>query len=369
MASPFAALLGTAVFSVPLALLCVATLGGVLRVLRRLRLMEDIATSAIGSAAQGYVELHGTAECIPGAEQRSPLGRQVCFWWSCRISECDLTTPLPRWRVVREDRYRGPFVLRDASGRCLVLPDGAEQIGQALLGGGQAYIGSGDTAQPPAAALRPGSQLAAGVKARYRYEENLLLPGLALYALGSLRTERPTADAQPAALLLAQLRQHAGDSATRSVSLPSDWADAIRHDGLHTLGHPADGRPLLLSDQSQQELRDGSALLIGALLACGLLSATLFVWVIDATLAGKGNATIVAALIGTLLGTLALLIGGGLLVAAGRVALGRAAPLPWSAQVRRQSRWQIVPLLLLGLGLGGLCALPAYWKLQAAGIF
>jgi hypothetical protein len=51
---------------------------------RRVRAMTDIATSRIGTAAQGYVELVGRASAAPDDLIRSPLGGVSCVWYRFR---------------------------------------------------------------------------------------------------------------------------------------------------------------------------------------------------------------------------------------------------------------------------------------------
>src|SRR5882724_2495649 len=54
---------------------------------RRLRLILDTPKSLIRSAAQGYVELCGTAKLMPGDPIIAPLTRVPCVWWSYCIEE------------------------------------------------------------------------------------------------------------------------------------------------------------------------------------------------------------------------------------------------------------------------------------------
>ena len=53
--------------------------------LARARLMEDTPLSLIRSAAQGYVELQGTARTLPGPPIVAPLSGGRCCWWRYRI--------------------------------------------------------------------------------------------------------------------------------------------------------------------------------------------------------------------------------------------------------------------------------------------
>jgi hypothetical protein len=47
--------------------------------------IADIATSRIGSAAQGYVELYGRASVNPENLIRRPLSGMSCIWFRCKL--------------------------------------------------------------------------------------------------------------------------------------------------------------------------------------------------------------------------------------------------------------------------------------------
>src|SRR5690606_12937216 len=55
--------------------------------LRRARLLEDVPTSRIRSAAQGYCELDGIARLLDGPAIAGPLTGLPCVWWEYRIEE------------------------------------------------------------------------------------------------------------------------------------------------------------------------------------------------------------------------------------------------------------------------------------------
>src|SRR5262245_20479132 len=54
---------------------------------RRYRQINDLPTSKVVSAAQGYVELVGRAEALPGAPILSKLSSSPCCWYSYQIEE------------------------------------------------------------------------------------------------------------------------------------------------------------------------------------------------------------------------------------------------------------------------------------------
>ncbi len=93
-----------------------------LRAYRRLRTIEDVPTSTVAAAAQGYVELRGAAVAAPGDTLLGYLTRLPCIW--NRYG----------WYQAGEDKSgevgeQGvPFILRDATGDCVIDPVEAEVI-------------------------------------------------------------------------------------------------------------------------------------------------------------------------------------------------------------------------------------------------
>ncbi len=92
---------------------------------RRGRAVADTPTSLVASAAQGYVELAGTSRPLPGRPLAAPLSGEACVWYRYRIERYDGED----WSIEEEGESGTPFMLEDASGACLVLPQGAEMTG------------------------------------------------------------------------------------------------------------------------------------------------------------------------------------------------------------------------------------------------
>lgn len=93
-----------------------------LRSLLRARLIEDVPTARIRSAPQGYVELVGEALVLDGEPIIAPLSRVHCCWYSYRVEE----RSGKNWRTRESGVSDGIFLLRDATGDCVVDPEGAE---------------------------------------------------------------------------------------------------------------------------------------------------------------------------------------------------------------------------------------------------
>lgn len=110
-----------------IALLSVAGLAtvGWWQALARKRLIGDIPTSKIASAAQGYVELQGTGRPFPDNPVRSPVSGLPCLWFRYTREEKDADG---KWRVVERQQSDVSFILDDGSGHCLIDPDGAEIV-------------------------------------------------------------------------------------------------------------------------------------------------------------------------------------------------------------------------------------------------
>lgn len=125
---------------------------------RRYRQIHDLPTSRIASAAQGYVELFGRAEMLPGVPVSSRLSRQACCWYHFEIEE---KTSDNKWRTVDSGASVEQFLLIDSTGQCVISPQGAEVLSQS-----HRCWTEGDR----------------------RYTESLLLPRCELYAIGAFST-------------------------------------------------------------------------------------------------------------------------------------------------------------------------------------
>ncbi len=93
--------------------------------LRRRHAIAGTPTSRIASAAQGYVELHGTGRPLDINPLHSPLSGQACLWYRYQVER---RTSDNKWEMVEQDHSHASFVLDDGSGSCLVDPEGAEIV-------------------------------------------------------------------------------------------------------------------------------------------------------------------------------------------------------------------------------------------------
>lgn len=244
------------------------------RGLRHSRLMEDMPTSRIRSAAQGYVELEGRGQMMKGDPILAPLSRQPCVWWQYKITETRrdrgrLGDSGYRTRVIDRGSSDAIFLLHDGTGECIVDPHGAQILHS------RRHKWHGNKPWPAAGPRRSTFALFS----RYHYEERLIRVGDPVYAIGQFRTQRAAAGhLDHSAELNALLREWKQDEellhqrfdvnrdgridateweAARRVALKQLRRDLLEQElppGLHVLSHPTDGRPYVISGIPQAKL-------------------------------------------------------------------------------------------------------------------
>ncbi|MFA5678959.1 MAG: GIDE domain-containing protein [Pseudomonas sp.] len=145
--------------------------------LRRARWVEDTPTSRIRSAAQGLVELCGRADGQGHDPLISPLAGQPCLWYRFRVEEYQGGERNQRWHTVEKGESDRPFVLRDDTGECWIMPKGAE-VHPRLR---KRWEGN---RRWPLSHTTQTSILGSLLGRRYRYTEEYLQQEDLLYALG-----------------------------------------------------------------------------------------------------------------------------------------------------------------------------------------
>jgi hypothetical protein len=219
-----------------LLVLAAGMLGGLLYVCfaraRLLRVVQDTPTAWVGSAAQGFVEIEDRDDLVAAARALLRL---------LRIGG--------RGRVIEQGRSHDPFLIRDASGACIVDPGSARIVG---------------------------ARRRVWTAGRRRFEESVIPAGSRLYALGLFMTppdlaadlERREIGALVSTWKLNQLELAArfdanGDGVVDDAELAAAWRAAAaevrsRHRGLepelHVLCKPSDRRPFVLSLIGQERL-------------------------------------------------------------------------------------------------------------------
>ncbi|MCU7906760.1 MAG: hypothetical protein KZQ76_13130 [Candidatus Thiodiazotropha sp. (ex Epidulcina cf. delphinae)] len=157
------------------------------RSIHRARLIEDTPTSRIRSAPQGYVELIGVAAMMPGEPIIAPLSGIPCCWWRYKIERKGDKGR----RTVRTDKSDSLFLIQDATGECILDPEGAGitpseksiWYGPNATPTGGPDKGTGTTHNTfNRFGLRISINTTFG--GDYRYSEETIIPGDPLYAIG-----------------------------------------------------------------------------------------------------------------------------------------------------------------------------------------
>jgi hypothetical protein len=236
--------------------------------LHRARLIENTPTSRIRSAAQGYVELEGVAQLLPGPVIISPLSAAHCCWWKYRIQKRERSGNKERWRTIDSATSEELFLLDDGSGDCIVDPAGAK-VYPSLR---RQWRGN---SRRPQRIPDKTSWLQFG---DFRYEEELIQIGMPLHALGWFRTQSGAHAFDERADVTELLREWKADQAELLARYDADgdgrideqeWEAArsaaleqVRRQHLarsvdpdvHVLSRPRDRRPFVLSTLPQAKL-------------------------------------------------------------------------------------------------------------------
>jgi len=219
---------------------------------RRYRHIHDVPTSRVASAAQGYVELFGRTEMLPGEPIRSRLSRTPCCWYSYVVEEKDSKN---KWETIDRGTSVEQFLLVDDTGQCVISPEGAE-----VLTGARKSWDESDR----------------------RYTEWLLLPKSVIYAIGEFSTATGaaiTASEERADIgaLLAQWKtdhkqlherfdldrdgrismkewELARLDARRQVRASHAESQSRATEGVHFLRKPRDGRLFLLANDLPEKI-------------------------------------------------------------------------------------------------------------------
>ena len=157
----------------------------------RFRFMDGTATAKIRSAPQGYIELKGLGEWMPGDQIHSPFSGQRCVWFHCLIDRRQRGGKRAGWVNISDQRSEHLFHLVDETGECVIDPDDAQVIPEI----DRSWVGSSlsDQTNPPVG--RAGfsfKKLNIGFGG-YRFRERLITTASQLYAIGHFQTHRSDA--------------------------------------------------------------------------------------------------------------------------------------------------------------------------------
>lgn len=257
------------------------------RTLGRARLMQDLPTSRIGSASQGYVEIEGHVRHLPGPSIVSPLTATRCVWWHYSVEQQQRGRRNKRsWKTLVRDTSDELFLLADPTGECIVDPHGAKVI-PSLKRRWQ-----GRTRRPGT----PPARSPFFSFGEYRYTEHLVSVGDPIYALGLFRTQHGVqsfSEADDVRDLLAEWKRDQQSLLARfdtnqdGVIDLQEW-EAVRRAALETvrqrhveqavrpdlniLSRPQDRRLFLISTTPEEVLVGVKRRKAGALIAVGIVS-------------------------------------------------------------------------------------------------
>lgn len=237
--------------------------------LRRARLIEDIPTSRIRSAAQGFVEIEGHGRGIEDAPIISPLTGTQCLWWRYIIEKKVMRNKKSNWVVVDTRTSDALFMLEDETGTCLIDPEGAEvhPSKHHTWYGRSSWPKHGPNGSP------------FSLFANHRYQELLVFENEFLYTLGLFRTQRASdghfdESSEVSALMKEWKEDH--DLLMKRFDVdkdgqisPVEWEAARRvalkkvresqmerstSAGLHILSQPTDHKDFIISTTSQHDI-------------------------------------------------------------------------------------------------------------------
>ncbi|MCW8959014.1 MAG: GIDE domain-containing protein [Gammaproteobacteria bacterium] len=288
-------------------LLALGAFYGIFRFLHRARLIEDTPTSKVRSASQGYIELDGTAELMPGDPVLAPLTGTRCTWYSFKVEErSDSYNSRGQrrrsWKTIRSGTSDELFLLRDETGECVIDPEGAEVTPSVSL------TWYGDSAVWPFGVAPPKRGLFSS--GDYRFTEKRIQPADPLYAIGQFRSlgggqELPDSREEVRQLLAvwkrdqAALLQRFDRDGDGEIDL-QEWQEARRAAEqqvraeqrqraagpvTHLLSKPRDGRrPYLLSVLPQDALASRYRRFAGGALLLFLLGGATATWMLSVRL-------------------------------------------------------------------------------------
>lgn len=161
------------------------------RFLRRARIIEDTPTASVRSAHQGYVELAGSAAQMADESIHAPLTGQPCCWYSYKVER----RGDKGWFTVDSGTSDHPFLLRDATGACVIDPEGADITSDRKdIWQGNSTITPTHVSNRPLSGWRLLVRLGQTINSteaigsRHRYTETRIHQGDQLYAIGLFRT-------------------------------------------------------------------------------------------------------------------------------------------------------------------------------------
>ncbi len=93
--------------------------------------MRAVPSLHISTASPGYVEVSGHAAPADEKSLRDPLTNEPCLWFGVETAKREYVRQRYGlrhrvWLPIKKGSSSRPFVLRDTTGTCVVMPEGAE---------------------------------------------------------------------------------------------------------------------------------------------------------------------------------------------------------------------------------------------------
>jgi hypothetical protein len=247
-------------------LLFAATFGS----LKKARTIENIPTSRIRSAHQGYVELLGVASAVQEQPVYAELTGTACVWYDYKIERYQ-GGKSSHWTVVEKGSSSDLFQLYDSTGECLIDPRHSD------VSTSHSKTWSGYDRHPG----RPQEISLMGRlrRQRYRYTERRIHQDQPLYAIGWFQTIHAKSAAEQTedykSALLAKWKkdqtkmlgdfdrdgngiidQAEWESARRQASQQAASYIALNYDpkDVHVLAKPPSNQAFILSTKDPSQL-------------------------------------------------------------------------------------------------------------------
>jgi hypothetical protein len=170
----------------------------------RAALVKSTPTSPIAFAEDGYRQVEGAIEAVEGKTLEAPLTGWDVVWYSAKVEKDVVKAHGPNgWHVVSRSTSSAPFLLRDSTGVCRVRPMDAEVTPTDKSVWYGPSVHPQDHNPPRLAPTDPSTPMfEAGTSSQtYRYTEERLYAGDALFALGHFSSGRFTGKPATAAAL------------------------------------------------------------------------------------------------------------------------------------------------------------------------
>lgn len=235
----------------------------------RARTIEDVPTSKIRSAHQGYVEITGFAKQLDKPLLVAPLSTEPCLWFQYKVEKYSGRDRDQSWKTISSGRSKTPIIIEDSGSCCFILPNNAD------ISTSHKRQWYGDTSTPTSPLNN--SRL---FSKRYRYSEELIKPEDWLYALGEFHTQHPNSQAsqidERKAILLSEWKQDyqqlidAYDTNNDGKIDLDEWEQVrvaaakeatklvindFNHEPIHTLREPQHSRqPFIISNKDPKQL-------------------------------------------------------------------------------------------------------------------